>query len=478
MNKEHSILQYNPNQVQNAMNALGKYLSLVQNNNRLFEDGNDLTLTGEYNNVSLKRSNLKDSTIQEVDFMNTALAASYFSVVNIFDTTFNEANLQHCQFIQTEWKNVKILSTNMSYSNFYDSKFTNTTIKGSSVTEVLFQECIFENCVFTASGMENTVFLNCTFKDVKFMNCNVEYMELKGCQYKNIFLPMSQIPYIFGFFQDTKSIENDIKLSTDFQIISLEEYGKLKESLIIYYDSIQEFFPLANIYLASCDFESAYYYISSGIKKAIIQRNFRMLKFFCKLAKQGNLLSYGKLKELYALIERYVSELDLNIYEQRSFIYNIGEIRSTLLDSMDNFPTVRITMQTNIDSSESQKILQFLEYIDTTISEICTQKISHIEFRHNSDANFVAFISAHYTEIILALNIFLTFSNNIVNGIQEKILNQQKIKLNQLEIEEKKIKLQNAERRGEVLQNSDIEYTVQYIIDNPESDGNDTDMYL
>ena len=265
---------------------------------------------------------------------------------------------------------------------------------------MLFQECIFENCVFTASGMENTVFLNCTFKDVKFMNCNVEYMELKGCQYKNIFLPMSQIQYIFGFFQDTKSIENDIKLSTDFQIISLEEYGKLKESLIIYYDSIQEFFPLANIYLASCDFESAYYYISSGIKKAIIQRNFRMLKFFCKLAKQGNLLSYGKLKELYALIERYVSELDLNIYEQRSFIYNIGEIRSTLLDSMDNFPTVRITMQTNIDSSESQKILQFLEYIDTTISEICTQKISHIEFRHNSDANFVAFISAHYTEII------------------------------------------------------------------------------
>ena len=34
------------------------------------------------------------------------------------------------------------------------------------------------------------------------------------------------------------------------------------------------------------------------------------------------------------------------------------------------------------------------------------------------------------------------------------------------------------QRGGEVLQNSDIEYTVQYIIDNPESDGNDTDMYL
>lgn len=202
-----------------------------------------------------------------------------------------------------------------------------------------------------------------------------------------------------------------------------------------------------------------------------------MLKFFCKLAKQGNIFSYEVLKKLYASIEAYVSEQKFNIYEQRSFIHNIGEIRSTLLESFDAFPTARIAMQTNIDSKESEKVMQFIEFIDNEINDLCTRKISHIEIRHNSDCNFIAYICAHYNELLFVINVFLTFAKGI-DFVQQKIITCQQIELNRLEIKEKKEKIKRAEERSEELERSNVEYTVQFIINNPTADSDQTNIYL
>ena len=135
-------------------------------------------------------------------------------------------------------------------------------------------------------------------------------------------------------------------------------------------------------------------------------------------------------------------------------------------------------MQTNIDSSESAKILQFVEYIDSTINDLCTQKISHIEYRHNSDANFVAYISAHYAEILLIANTLLVLSGNIVDAVQKKIINHQQIVLNQLEIQEKKQKLEKVEDKSKELKANNIQYTIQYIIDSPVLDSESTNIFL
>lgn len=104
---------------------------------------------------------------------------------------------------------------------------------------------------------------------------------------------------------------------------------------------------------------------------------------------------------------------------------------------MDDFPTARIALQTNIDSSESEKIMQTIEYIDVAIKESCTQKISHIEYYHNSDANFVIHLSANYVEIIFLVNTLIALSGKIIDSVQKKIMNHQQIVLNKLQIEEK-----------------------------------------
>lgn len=475
---EKTPMQFETEQIQQAVSTLQKYIPLMQNNNRLFETGINMKVTGEYNDYSLKRSSLIESEVKKASFINTTFTGSYFSEVTYSDTNFDESNMQYCQYIHNKLQHINIHSSNLSYSNFFNTIFDNVKFIGSTVSEILFEQCTFKDCLFTSSMLENTIFMQCTFCNVVFVNTNVEYMEFKNCKFNNVSLPMAQVPYVFGLFQSMEILSNDIRLLADGKTIPLDEYKSLKEALIIYYTSISEYFPLANIYLASGEFDTAYDYITFGIKKAIIQRNFRMLKFFCKQAKQKNIFSYSKLKELYVKIEQYSAEQKFNMYEQRSFIYNIGEIRSTLLDNMDDFPIARIALQTNIDSSESEKIIQAIEYIDTAINETCTQKISHIEYHHNSDANFVIQLSASYVEIILLVNTLVILSSNIIDSVQKKIINHQQIMLNKLEIEEKRKKTKEIENKNQELQKSNIHYTVQYIIDNPTADSHDVNIYL
>ncbi len=72
---------------------------------------------------------------------------------------------------------------------------------------------------------------------------------------------------------------------------------------------------------------------------------------------------------------------------------------------------------------------------------------------------------------------FLTFSK-VHDSIQQKILTYQQIRLNQLEIKEKEEKLKRAEERSEALENNNVQYTVQYIIDNPTEESDETDIQL
>ncbi|EOS29422.1 hypothetical protein C807_02808 [Lachnospiraceae bacterium 28-4] len=475
---EKRPLQYEASQVLAATAALEKYMTLMQNNNRLLESGIHVSLTGEYNDVSLKRTCLENSEAIDASFMNTALTGSYFSEMNFRSSKFDESNMQYCQFVHSTFQNVTIHSTNLSYSNFFATDFKDVHFKGSTVSEILFEQCTFEGCTFVSSMLESAIFMNCTFIGVKFLNSNVEYMELNNCKLNDVHLPMAQVPYIFGLFQSMMDVGNDIKLSADHMMVPLNEYKELKDDLVIYYTSIQEYFPLANIYLANTEWENAYDSICFGMERAIVQRNFRMLKFFCKQAKQKNVFPYQKLKELYTLIEKYASAQKFNIYEQRSFIYNIEEIRSLLLENMDNYPTARISMQTNIDSSESDKIIRFIEYIDTIISESCERKISYIEYHHNSDAHFVVHISAHYLEIIFILYTFLTLSNNVIDAVQKKIINHQTILLNQDKLKKRKEASKKAQDKNEELRQNNINYTIQYIINNPVQDSHNINIYL
>lgn len=480
LKNEFSLAKPEPDQIQTAYNILEKHMTLVQNNNRLFESGIGLKISNEFDDVSLKRSTMVDSKVINSKFSNCALTGSHFGDDEFKNTCFIESNLQYCHFFQNKFINTTFNSTNLSYSNFYQTVFEQVTFIGSTVSEILFENCIFKNCIFTASMLENTLFNGCTMEKVKFIKTNVEYMDLRDCKIENVLFPMAQIPYIFGIFDYL--LEGKVIVNGDNQKISMKEYIDMQHSLLVYYTSIQEFFPLANIYLSTGEFNNGYQSIVAGVKQSIVQRNFRMLKFYCKQATRGNVFNYKELRTLYHLIENLVYNEKMDIFEQRSFVYNIAEIRSLLLENIDGFPSVRIELQTNIDSLESSKVAQFIEYIDTVINELCTNKISHIEYSHNSDANFIVYISAHYQEILLVISSLMILANNALDNIQKRILQHQQIQLNKIQLEREQKELTKAqqeklEKKQNELMANNINFSIKYIINNCD-DVNDINIYL
>jgi len=476
--KTNFIQQYTQPQLQSALSRLEPYMALTQNNNRRFQSGIGLQISEKFDDVSLKRTSLFDSTVTNSSFLNSALTNSYFSETKFSDCIFDESNLQYCHFIHATFHGVEIRSTNLSYSSFFSTDFKSVFFKGSTVSELLFDACCFEDCVFTASMLENAVFTHCILKNVRFVNTNIEFMEFKQCELQAITMPFQQIPYVYGVYAHLS--DGGVRAEVGDTCLKAEEYLSLQEDLITYYNSINEYFPMTNLFLARRKLDCAYQCISLGLQSSIVSKDFRMLKFFCKLAVQGALFPHQKLRELYTVINACVRKQKLNVYEQRDFIYNSAEIRSLLLDSIYDCPTARIELQTNIDSTEPEKVIQFIEYVDHTIQGSCSRQISHIEYRHNSDSNFIAFISANYWEILLAISILCKFAQTVSEQIEKHILNWQTIRLNTLKIKKANKKgLEQVEHEGKLLKDSGIKYEINFYIDNVSiNDSHDVNLYL
>ena len=206
-------------------------------------------------------------------------------------------------------------------------------------------------------------------------------------------------------------------------------------------------------------------------------QEFQDAEILLQVGSSRALFPHKKLRELYTIINTCVKKQALNIYEQRDFIHNSAEIRSLLLDSVYDCPTARIELQTNIDSSEPEKVIQFIEYLDHTIRGVCSQQISHIEYRHNSDSNFIAFISANYQEILLTIFILYKFANTVSEQMETRIMNWQTIRLNRQKL--KKEKLRQTEHEGERLKDNGIKYEINFYIDIVNiNDSHDDDLYL
>lgn len=479
MEEKSDLIQRNDGvQLQAALSRLEPYMALTQNNNRHFQSGIGLQISNQFDDVSLKRTSLFSSTVQDSSFINSALTGSYFSETKFSNSRFCESNLQYCHFIHAAFSNVEIQSTNLSYSSFFSTKFKKVCFKGSTVSELLFDACTFEDCIFTSSMLENAIFSHCVLKNVQFSNTNIEFMEFKQCEMGNVVMPFQQIPYVYGLYSHFSS--GSVRAEAAGTYLTAEKYLALQEDLIVYYTSINEYFPMTNLYLAQGKLDHAYQCISLGLQSSIVSKNFRMLKFFCKLAVQGTLFPRQKLKELYTIINTCIRKQELNIYEQRDYIYNSSEIRLLLLDSIYDCPTARIELQTNIDAAEPQKVIQFIEYVDHTIRETCSRQVSHIEYRHNSDSNFIAILSANYLEIIFTVYMLCKFADNISERIEKQIINWQTIRLNRQKLKDaEKNGGKRSEQEGKQLKSDGIKYDINVYIDHVNiNDSHDNDLYL
>ncbi|GHU77659.1 hypothetical protein FACS1894188_12370 [Clostridia bacterium] len=458
-----SALRFTDEQIDDAHKKLDKYVDLVKNNNRVFgKAGISLSITDkEFTDLSLKRTNLKECKIKNTIFNNCALTDSRFEKADFSGDTFRFSNLQHCRVSDSLMDSVRIESTNCSDSNFYRTELNNVSFGASTMSQILFEDCVLSDCSFESSAFENTLFLNCSLKNVCFKNSNLEYVEFINIKAENVTFPFFQIPYTFGGMQLVA--DGKISADADCEILSEKKYYSLLKDLIVYFSTANEYFPMANIYSFLNKGQESFDCICAGLKESVVKKDFRMMKFYCKIAAYRNLFSAEKLRLLYDHIEKCAAGANLTPYETRDFSHNIGEIKSLILDNVYGYPYIAITISTDIDSSETEKTADVLAFLDNTIETVCTKKAFHIEYRHNSPVELITYVSAHHTEILAVLDEirrYIPFAILAYNAYKS-------MQLKQLEIDLKTKETERGQRETRLdSQGTKLEVTNIFIINN------------
>jgi uncharacterized protein YjbI with pentapeptide repeats len=372
---------------QKASAELSKHLKDFGNDNTIFNDAIGCSYkNNQYLKMSIKRVIIKDCRFSNCEFImcastgstykNTYFKNCYFTDSNFQFTDFSQSTFIYKESINTIRSKPEIIGSNFSYSNFDSTKLMNINLMSSTFTGSSFINSFLDNCVIESCTFEETNFEKATLKNMDIENINIEFADFYDSSFENVSIPLMQIHYTFGgliYFFENKGLtlrtddSNNIKKQ-----INKSEYLELLPSLEIYFQKMNEYFPLANIYLAKKEFEKFDITIRLGIKVAIMNKNIRQLINITKLAKKSNILSAEELKNLYyEIIELiYSNYYDTNFFY--TFTSKINIIQSTLLNYKESTKVISLRFVLE----RKNNLLSETECLTGVISELQNSLIS------------------------------------------------------------------------------------------------------
>lgn len=452
---------YGEEQVQQAKAKVNRILpdgDMI--NNYFFSQFFNTEISHDFTRKDLKRINVSNCKFVDSSFNGVAATGSKFNDVHFFNCDFSGSNFQYCYFNKASFtKDTLIKGANFSHGVFIDCVFD-----ASTIIECTLFDCIFENCKFISSNIrtdtfENTTMRNCKFENIDLSHINLEYMKLETVRMQKVVLPPYQIPYIIGGPDYISKTSDTVQIYTDNGNITCEEYCDLYDELAAFFYAHNEYFPLANIYIALQKHELALECIQLGIREACDYFDFRMIKHLCRLACSNDAFNHTQLKQLYDLVTdlSYNNEWDLNTLH--SYLLNIGEIRELLLNNVTNAQRVELLIKTNIDKDDLVAVNNLYNQINEIIRENCSSEhVDSIELRHNSPyeffvtcvdmlPNILAFIGAVYSVLTIG-NKFV----DIYKNVEETRRVHQQNEYYKLECEEKKLDIEMKKKQLEQMQ--------------------------
>jgi hypothetical protein len=288
-----------------------------------------------FKDKSLNHTNLKNSDIHNSNFDNAALTGSYFYKCDFADCKMNMTDLEYCEFYNCSLMSKHTVVCSFNESNFLDTTFKDITFSCCSFSGSLFENCIFDNVKIEFTTLENVIFRNCIFRNMDMKVLNFNFVEFDNPTMKNVILPLEQIPHAIGILKYCMSKPDEVTLGSDtITNLSITDYiDKVLPLLEEEFQYTKEYFPLANIYLARSEYQKAFDTLHSGLEDTIQKRDFRTLKFYCKLIVQSQWFSSRDLHGFYSSICRLSPCGNNNNSLTRSYIRNIAEIKNILFDS-------------------------------------------------------------------------------------------------------------------------------------------------
>lgn len=390
-----------------------------------------------FSKMSIKRTNLNNQKLYCYNFSKAALTGSIFNDVDFIQCNFNSAVAEFCNYYNCSFVNNEGIETmrgvNFSNSNYINCKFKNIKIFTSSFTNTYFKNSVFDNCKIVLSSLENSIFENVTFKNIKLTNLNIEFSEFRNVHCNNVVFQISQISYIFGALQYILKTKDNIWIyskKSKNEKLTVNEFRNLIPDLINYYYSLDEFFPVANLYIAVGEYDKALEAIYLGIDKSAIEKDFRMLKFYCKLIVLNGWSSKKDRYNMYKYISMLDQKIEMTDSETHNYYLHFGDFRRILLFNDYSMPSLYYTINSNIDETDFRKLSSAMKYIDSIISNCEDDNSTHcIEIRHESPFSLLIIVVA--TAIVIK-NICQVLNNicETTQHIQNNIIKNQQIKLN------------------------------------------------
>lgn len=345
--------------------------------------------------------------IEKVNFDRAAATGSIFTESQFINCKMDQPDFEFCNFKECQFRDNKKVIASFNNSDFIKCIFIDTIFESCTFTGVYFEECEFHNIIFKESTFENALFHNCKFFETNLTGANMEYIQIQNPTMNRCILSFSQVPYMFGCMQYLMNTNQDVRISSSTDSISVQQYfSEAMPKMVEYWKSKQmscpEFnFPLANYYLSTNQYQNAVDCLKNGLSASIAAQDYRLIKYYCKLIADNNTFDYLTINKFYDIINRLAPKGNLNTPQMRSFMRNIGEIKATLFNSA-KMSTLFLKLRTNLRTTDAQKL-----------GPVISQLFDVLKMQHCRSANQVEVMLTENSPIIISLKICGT-ENNIL----------------------------------------------------------------
>lgn len=318
-----------------------------------------------FEDAGMTHSVFKKCTFKSVKFDRAAVTGSVFEKCDFLDCTLDDADFEFCEFIDCKIYIKEINGCSFNNSNFIKTIFKKIVFNSCTFTGTFFDKSEIINVKINYSTLEGACFSECKFKNLNWRDLNLEYIELIKPEMDNVILPFFQIPYIFGALEYISNTTDNVRISYKQSSIDIETYlFDGLNYLLEEYSKQQNLFPMISIYLFGNrqDPGKAAEYLGIELNNLKSTRDFRGIKFCCKLIALSNKFNDKQLMVFYEAITRMDVSLNPHSAEMRSFARNFGEIR-TILFSRKNTKSLKVKFRTNIGIEKDIRFAKLISYL-------------------------------------------------------------------------------------------------------------------
>ena len=308
-----------------------------------------------FQDSALNRSRFYKCSFNNISFKRAAVTGSIFE-----NCIFNNCDLDFADFEFCDFSGCHIEIPRVSDCSFNNSNFTKTTFKNSefgicTFTNAFFEESVLDNVNITFSTLESACFSKCIFKNIDWRNLNLEYVEFINPYMSNVILPSAQIPFMFGMLNYLNETRDDIKISANGTLVSVNQFFDNEiPKLIENFEKRTIYLPISNIcfFGRNKNYDKALEFLTLEVTDCSTNRDYRGIKFCCKLISMCE-IDKRYLNKIYNRMTNIGASLAPQSIEMKNFSRNIGEIRNILFSKKKSkYLLIRLRANIGIEGSE------------------------------------------------------------------------------------------------------------------------------